>query len=439
MIRADAGAPNEEVRGLIDRAARIASRHGREMEIGTIGLIVDNVTGAEGRDDLVLEYARRAVAMLRPEDSAGLQIPTIQYLVNALRKSRTIDEAKAAAEVQALEDRIARLGGQAGRGPAPAGRTGAGAVPWAWSFAAANEKARADGKLVMVVFYTENSRWERLDAEVFPRPDVVEAIRPFVPVKVDAEDGEGRPLAEKYKAHVGAIDPMILFLDPANREAEGGGVVARIPGMIPAGTLVEGLRTIARLPRDIGPLVRKAHPDDGDAMRQLATALAMRGRIKDAAALIDRAWGPGADPGFDRWAAVYNAIGIELMMRLRWREAAEWFHKAAGVAKRPIDVYNAHLGAGFAAMLQQKGDRGRQGAGSGRPGGRRLGRGTRLRQGAGTTWRGRSAGRRGRTSRPPPRSDPFGEGRRRRRSEAHPRNVPRSDGRRSVQVLEIEE
>jgi hypothetical protein len=127
--------------------------------------------------------------------------------------------------------------------------------------------------------------------------------------------------------------------------------------MIPAGTLVEGLRTIACLPWDIGPLTRKAHPDDGDAMRLLATALATRGRIKDAAALIDRAWGPGADPGFDRWAAVYNAIGIELMMRLRWSEAAEWFHKAAGVAKRPIDVYNAHLGAGFATMSSRRAPR----------------------------------------------------------------------------------
>ena len=121
----------------------------------------------------------------------------------------------------------------------------------------------------MVVFYTENSHWERFDAEVFPRPDVAEAIRPFVPVKVDAEDGEGRPLAEKYKGYVGAISPMILFLDPANREAEGGGVVARIPGMIPTGTLVEGLQTIARLPRDIDALARKAHPDDGEAMRRL--------------------------------------------------------------------------------------------------------------------------------------------------------------------------
>jgi hypothetical protein len=43
-------------------------------------------------------------------------------------------------------------------------------------------------------------------------------------------------------------------------------------------------------------------------------------------------------------------------MRLRWREAADWFKKAAGVAKRPIDVYNAHLGAGFAALLETRGD-----------------------------------------------------------------------------------
>src|SRR5262249_30025580 len=71
---------------------------------------------------------------------------------------------------------------------------------------------------------------------------------------------------------------------------------------------------------------------------------------------IDRAWGPGADPAFDRWAAVYNALGIELLMRLRWHEALDWFKKAAGVEKPPIDVYNAHLGAGFAAMLQTRGD-----------------------------------------------------------------------------------
>ncbi len=41
-------------------------------------------------------------------------------------------------------------------------------------------------------------------------------------------------------------------------------------------------------------------------------------------------------------------------MRLQWFAASDWFHKAAGVAKRPIDAYNAHLGAGFAALLQTR-------------------------------------------------------------------------------------
>ena len=67
------------------------------------------------------------------------------------------------------------------------------------------------GKLIMVEFYTETCGWcRRLDSDVFPKPLVAEAIRPFVPVKVDAEDGEGRPLVEKYQAHVPAIsdDPV---------------------------------------------------------------------------------------------------------------------------------------------------------------------------------------------------------------------------------------
>jgi hypothetical protein len=48
--------------------------------------------------------------------------------------------------------------------------------------------------------------------------------------------------------------------------------------------------------------------------------------------------------------------GDEIMLRQRLREAANWFDKAARVAKRPIDVYNARLGAGFVAMLEHKGD-----------------------------------------------------------------------------------
>jgi hypothetical protein len=44
------------------------------------------------------------------------------------------------------------------------------------------------------------------------------------------------------------------------------------------------------------------------------------------------------------------------MLRQKPREAAKWFDKAARVAKRPIDVYNARLGAGFVAILERNGD-----------------------------------------------------------------------------------
>ena len=93
-----------------------------------------------------------------------------------------------------------------------------------------------------------------------------------------------------------------------------------------------------------------------DALRQLVTALAMQGRSQEATALASRATDAHNDPNLDRWAAVYNTIGDEIMLRLQLSAAAEWFSKAAGVAKRPIDVYNARLGAGFVAAMQRKGD-----------------------------------------------------------------------------------
>jgi hypothetical protein len=76
--------------------------------------------------------------------------------------------------------------------------------------------------------------------------------------------------------------------------------------------------------------------------------------VKEAVALIDRAWGPGADPNFDRWAAVYNTLGDTLMLpHLKLEEAAEWYTKAARVAKRPIDVYNTRQGARLVGAIQR--------------------------------------------------------------------------------------
>ena len=135
MNRADARAPEGELRVSIDQAARIAARHGREMEIGAINLLVGYMAGAEEREALLLEYARKAVAMLHQDDSAALQIATLRNLATILRRATKIDEGKALAEVKTLDDRIATLARRDGHEPARAGQTETGvqsqSIPWA--------------------------------------------------------------------------------------------------------------------------------------------------------------------------------------------------------------------------------------------------------------------------------------------------------------------
>lgn len=325
------------------------------MEVGAINSILGAVAGRAGLDGLVLDRARRAAAMLRPTDAAGLQAAALKNLIAALRHAARVDDATATAEIRSLEARLAGLAASERGGHAAARPATAETVPWARNVAAARTRARGEGKLVMVDFSTESCVWcKRLDADVFPRPDVVAALRAFVPVRVDADDGEGRPLAERYKAHIRGY-PAILFLDPTIDDPADDRIVGKIPGYMPPASFAEQLRTIASLPRDLGRLAKMARPDDGDAMRLLATALAMQGQIDEAVALIGRAWGPGADPRFDRWAAVYSTIGDESMIRIKLGEAADWYDRAARAAKRPVDVYNAHLGAGFVAMLRRQG------------------------------------------------------------------------------------
>ncbi len=360
--QAEAHAPEAEVRKLIDQTARAGAHYGREMEVGAINIVIRNLVGIEELEDLVLEYARKAVTMLQPSDSVALQTSALKNLASALRKARKFDRSKATAEANAIEDRIAKLSPPAGDKLAGVDEARPSVkrdqIPWSRNLAAARKEASAKGKLILVDFYTESCGWcKRLDSDVFPQPAVSEAISQFVPVKVDAEDGEGRPLVEEYQEHIRGY-PAILFLDPAIEDPKDGRIVGKIPGFMPPMSFVEQLNTIARLPKDVGKLQEHhaAHPDNMDELRQLATALAMQGRSKEAAKLASGATDASTDPNFDRWASVYNTLGDEIMLRQRLSEAAEWFNKAARVAKRPIDIYNARLGAGFVAMLERKGD-----------------------------------------------------------------------------------
>jgi hypothetical protein len=95
IILADVKASKALVRAATDRAIHLASRYGPEMERGTIDRIVINLTGPEGLADMVLDYARKAEAMLRPSDSVTVRTTVLENLVAALRKSGKSEEAAA--------------------------------------------------------------------------------------------------------------------------------------------------------------------------------------------------------------------------------------------------------------------------------------------------------------------------------------------------------
>jgi RNA polymerase sigma factor (sigma-70 family) len=110
---ADAKAPKAEVRAAADRAIRLAARYGPEMERGTIDRIIISLAGSEGLADVVLDYARKAEAMLRASDSVADRTTVLKNLAAALRRSGKRDEA------EAVDDRIAELTPSSGKGATP--------------------------------------------------------------------------------------------------------------------------------------------------------------------------------------------------------------------------------------------------------------------------------------------------------------------------------
>ena len=113
---------------------------------------------------------------------------------------------------------------------------GAVEVDWGKDLPAALERARAEGKPVLVNFYANWCVWcKRLESTTLSDNDVKTVLRDrVVPVRLDV-DGDGRELSNKY--HVDGL-PTILVLDSTGRE------IGRIPGyMAPTGFLehVEGV------------------------------------------------------------------------------------------------------------------------------------------------------------------------------------------------------
>jgi thioredoxin-related protein len=98
-----------------------------------------------------------------------------------------------------------------------------GELAWASNFEAGSKLARQTHKMMLLSFHAPGCGWcEKLDAETFTDPQVVELSRRFVCVRLESDlDDE---VAQRYTVFE---YPMTLITDPQGR------TMAQLPGYIP--------------------------------------------------------------------------------------------------------------------------------------------------------------------------------------------------------------
>src|SRR5262245_48223854 len=157
-------------------------------------------------------------------------------------------------------------------------------IPWISGWKAAERKARAEGKPLLVDFWAEWCEWcHELDRTTYRDPDVVELARGFVPVKINAEGSLGE--MELAARHDVSTLPTIAFVTPTGRifvrrtayEAPETFVATLKEAQRAAADAIAFETTLARDPRDAG------------ALAGLGALLSANGLVKDARDVLSRA------------------------------------------------------------------------------------------------------------------------------------------------------
>jgi thiol:disulfide interchange protein len=194
-------------------------------------------------------------------------------------------------------------------------------IHWAGSFAAAQQQARANGKLIMIDFYTDWCGWCKvLDEHTYPDSRVKVLASNLVALKLDAEKG-GASLAEKYKVEA---YPTIMFVD-AN-----GNVVQKVEGYQDGDDFSA---TMSQILQKNSSLQQKAdgQPDNALLQVSMAVASASSGSVDDALRYLKKA--ETLDPHNQTGAlsAAYQAVANNYFVHKQYAESIDYL-------KRQIDI-----------------------------------------------------------------------------------------------------
>ncbi|MCA9565367.1 MAG: thioredoxin family protein, partial [Myxococcales bacterium] len=148
----------------------------------------------------------------------------------------------------------------------------------------------------------------RLDAEVFPQPDVTTSASGLITLKINAEEGEGPALVERY--HVVGY-PTVLLIGSDGQEVD------RIFGYLDAPAFAETLTGFRQGQGTIDELraAQQANPEDLQLAAELGRRAAIRGEYAEAQALLDRVIEEDADNALGLRVEAHHTLGKYMYLR----------------------------------------------------------------------------------------------------------------------------